>query len=114
MSFLRRFEITLSGRYDHYNDVGSTANPKIGASLSSSAACALRGNWSRSFVAPAISSLGDRVTAGPVFSGYGPQTGAVIIPIANYPLAAQLPGCNAPGQVTCHDRQQRGDGHQLQ
>ena len=102
MSFIRRFEITLSGRHDDYNDVGATTNPKVGANLEIVRGLRLRGNWSRSFVAPAISSLGDPTQAGLAsFSGYGPLTGAVIIPIANYPLAAQLPGCTAPGQVTC-------------
>lgn len=102
LPWLRRFEITLSGRYDDYSDVGSTANPKVGASIEFIRGVRLRGNWSRSFVAPAISSLGDPSRGGLAsFSGYGPLTGAVIIPIANYPLAAQLPGCNAPGQVTC-------------
>jgi iron complex outermembrane receptor protein len=102
LSFVRRFEITLSGRHDDYSDVGSTTNPKIGANLEVARGLRFRGNWSRSFVAPAISSLGDASRGGLAsFSGYGPLTGAVIIPIANYPLAAQLPGCNAPGQVTC-------------
>ena len=102
MSFLRRFELTLSGRHDSYSDVGSTTNPKVGANIEFVRGLRLRGNWSRSFVAPAISSLGDPNQQGLAsFSGYGPQTGAVIIPIANYPLAAQLPGCTAPGQVTC-------------
>jgi iron complex outermembrane receptor protein len=102
MPWLRRLEITLSGRHDDYNDVGSTTNPKIGANIEFVRGFRLRGNWSRSFVAPAISSLGDPSQNGLAsFSGYGPLTGAVIIPIANYPLAAQLPGCTTPGQVTC-------------
>ncbi len=102
LPFIRRLELTLSGRHDSYSDVGSTTNPKIGANLEIVRGLRLRGNWSRSFVAPAISSLGDPDQAGLAsFSGYGPLTGAVIIPIANYPLAAQLPGCTTPGQVTC-------------
>lgn len=102
LSFLRRFELTLSGRHDSYSDVGSTTNPKIGASIEFVRGLRLRGNWSRSFVAPAITSLGDPSQNGLAsFSGYGPMNSAIIIPIANYPLAAQLPGCDAPGQVTC-------------
>ena len=103
MPGLRRLEINLSARHDSYNDVGSTTNPKVAASWEPAKGFRVRGNWSKSFVAPAISSIGDASRAGLAsFSGYGTDGGSIIIPIANYPLAAQLPGCTAPGQVTCN------------
>ena len=100
--FARRVDITASVRHDSYSDVGDTTNPKYGFNWEVAQGLQFRGNWSQSFVAPAISSMGDASRQGLAsFSGYGLMSGAVIIPIANYPLAAQLPGCDAPGQVTC-------------
>jgi iron complex outermembrane receptor protein len=100
---VRTLQLNLSGRHDDYSDVGATTNPKIGANWEVVRGLRLKGNWSKSFVAPAISSLGDASRGGLAsFSGYGAQdSGAINVPIANYPLAAQLPGCTAPGQVTC-------------
>lgn len=100
--FINNLSLTISGRHDDYSDVGDTTNPKIGVSWELIPGFQLRGNWSESFVAPAISSMGDASRDGLAsFSGYGLLSGTVIIPIANYPLAAQLPGCTAPGQTTC-------------
>jgi iron complex outermembrane receptor protein len=100
--FVRNFEINLSGRYDHYSDTDSTTNPRIAASWEVVDGFRVRGNWSKSFVAPQLTSYGDRSRGGLTsFSGYGATSGTLIVPIANFPLAAQLPGCTAPGQVTC-------------
>jgi iron complex outermembrane receptor protein len=100
---IRSFSINLSGRHDDYSDVGKTTNPKIAANWELFDGFRLRGNWSKSFVAPAISSLGSATQGGLAsFSGYGGQdSGGLNIPLASYPLARQLPGCTAPGQVVC-------------
>ena len=100
---VRSLQLNLSGRHDDYSDVGKTSNPKIAGNWEVVEGFKIRGNWSKSFVAPAISSIGDASRGGLAsFSGYGAQdSGAILVPIANYPLAAQLPGCTAPGQVTC-------------
>jgi iron complex outermembrane receptor protein len=99
---IRNLNVTISGRYDDYSDVGSTFNPKIGGNWEMFDGLRFRGNWSQSFVAPAISSLGDASRQGlATFSGYGNNGGSIIIPLASYPLARQIPTCNAPGQVTC-------------
>jgi iron complex outermembrane receptor protein len=102
LPLVRSFDVNLSVRHDDYSDVGATTNPKIAANWEVARGLTLRGNWSKSFVAPAISSIGDASRNGLAsFSGYGLMNDTVIIPISSYPLAAQLPGCNAPGQVTC-------------
>ena len=54
-------ELTLSGsvRYDHFSDVGSTTNPKIGVTLKPVSWLGLRGNYSTSFNAPSpVDQLG--------------------------------------------------------
>jgi iron complex outermembrane receptor protein len=51
------FNITASGRYDHYSDFGSTFNPKIGFVLEPVNWLSLRGNWGKAFQAPGISDI---------------------------------------------------------
>ena len=103
MPLVHSLTLTLSGRHDKYSDVGGTTNPKVGASWEPLEGLRLRGNYSKSFVAPAISSIGDKSRGGLAsFSGYSAQdSGTINIPLASYPLARQLPGCTTPGQAVC-------------
>lgn len=57
---IRRLELNLSGRYSHYNDFGSTFDPKIGLLLSPVEGLNLRGSYSTSFKAPALGQVGAR------------------------------------------------------
>jgi iron complex outermembrane receptor protein len=100
---IRSLSVNLSGRHDNYSDVGETTNPKVAGNWEVFDGFRLRANWSKSFVAPAISSLGDASRGGLAsFSGYNDQSsGTVNIPLANYPLGRLLPGCTTPGQVVC-------------
>jgi iron complex outermembrane recepter protein len=52
-----RLEISASGRYDEYSDVGSTFNPKVGLLWSPLRALKLRGTYGRSFRPPLQSQL---------------------------------------------------------
>lgn len=61
---LERLDISLSARYDHYNDFGSTFNPKIGVNWEPVTGFTLRGSYGTSFHAPALPDL------------YGPDTRA--------------------------------------
>lgn len=54
---LQRLELTLSGRYEDYDDFGSTKNPKIGVLWSPVAGLGLRGSYSESFRAPLLAEL---------------------------------------------------------
>ncbi|MES1972336.1 MAG: TonB-dependent receptor [Pseudomonadota bacterium] len=99
-SFIRRLDISVAGRYDHYDDFGSTTNPKIGFNLEPIAGLRFRGNWSTSFVAPPLTILGDQYGAFGT-AGWGAQTNNVNIPVAAYPdVVTILPAC--AGQTLCN------------
>lgn len=96
---VRSLDVNLSGRYDDYNDFGTTKNPKAGVNWEVFDGFKLRANYARSFVAPALTSRGDinGTTAETSVSG-GPT---VNVPTAAYPgLIGGVPGC-AVGAVTC-------------
>ena len=56
---LRRLEFSVAGRFEDYNDFGSTANPKIGALWSPVEGLAMRGTFGTSFKAPNLRDLED-------------------------------------------------------
>ena len=98
---IRAFDVNLSGRYDHYSDFGSTKNPKIAANWVVFEGLKLRGNYARSFVAPALTSRGSNafgVTGESGFGAYG--LGAFNVPAAAFPGIASVAGCTA-GAATC-------------
>jgi iron complex outermembrane receptor protein len=101
LPFVQRLDLSLAGRYDRYSEIGSTTNPHISVGWEVVDGLKLRGNYSRSFVAPQLTSVGDRSRGGLTsFSGYGASNTTLIVPLASFPLAAQVPGvtCNA---TTC-------------
>jgi len=57
----RSLTLSLSGRYDHYSDFGSTTNPKIGIIWEPVEGVNLRGTYGRSFRAPGLRDLGSTV-----------------------------------------------------
>jgi iron complex outermembrane receptor protein len=61
--FVHKLDLSLAGRYDHYDDFGSTTNPKIGFNWDVARGFRLRGNYSTSFVAPPLTILGDQFGA---------------------------------------------------
>ena len=101
---INQFNINLSGRYDSYDDVGSTSNPKIAWDLDVVSGLRLRGNWSTSFVAPALDVPGSAQYPG-FYAGntFQSQTNNSNVSVAAYPLVTQLgiPGCTA-ASVTCN------------
>lgn len=54
---INRLELSASGRYDHYSDVGDTANPKVGLNWQPVPDLTLKGSWGTSFRAPALSDI---------------------------------------------------------
>lgn len=58
---MRRLSLSLSGRYDHYSDFGSTTNPKVGIDWEPVDGLMLRGTYGRSFRAPGLRDLGSTV-----------------------------------------------------
>lgn len=57
----RSLTLSLSGRYDHYSDFGSTTNPKIGVTWEPVEGVSFRGSYGRSFRAPGLRDLGSTV-----------------------------------------------------
>ena len=47
-----RLDLSLAGRYDHYNDAGGRFNPKVGLTWRPYRALGIRGNWGTSFRPP--------------------------------------------------------------
>jgi iron complex outermembrane receptor protein len=93
---VRRLDLSISGRIDHYSDFGSTENPKFGGDWEVISGLKLRGAYATSFTAPALTSVGQPVgqwgiTGESGFGNYG--LGAVNVPVSASPLVAQLPGC---------------------
>jgi iron complex outermembrane receptor protein len=99
--FVRKVDLSLSGRYDDYKALASTFNPHFSVGYEITQDVKLRANYATSFVAPQLTSVGDQTRGGLTsFSSYLVSNTTLNVPIANFPLAAQVPGatCNA---TTC-------------
>lgn len=55
---VQSLDLDVSGRFDHYNDVGDTKNPKVGVDWDIIDGLKARASYSTSFVAPALTSTG--------------------------------------------------------
>jgi len=60
-TMVRSLALSLSGRYDHYSDFGSTTNPKLGVTWQPIDGLDLRGSYGHSFRAPGLRDLGSTV-----------------------------------------------------
>jgi len=93
LPLVRKFDVSASIRYDHYNDFGSTTNPKVAANWEVFDGLKIRGNWSKSFVAPSLRSLGD-----PNANGLYNESAVVQlsetqqVPISSFPDVALIAG----------------------
>lgn len=54
---IEQLDISVAGRVEHYSDVGSTTNPKLGVSWVPVNGLTIRGSYGRSFRAPAFTDL---------------------------------------------------------
>jgi iron complex outermembrane receptor protein len=98
---VRSFTVNVSGRIDNYSDVGTTKNPKIAGNWEVFEGLKLRGNFAKSFVAPQPTNRGINAAGLTGESGFATSNNAnIVLPIAQFPSAAQLPGCGAPA-TTC-------------
>lgn len=68
-TLMHSLSLSLSGRYDHYSDFGSTTNPKVGIDWQPVDGLTLRGTYGRSFRAPGLRDLGS--TVGSYYSAAG-------------------------------------------
>ncbi|HEX3756547.1 MAG TPA: TonB-dependent receptor [Rhizomicrobium sp.] len=100
---VQKFDIDLSGRYDSYDTVGVTANPKMGFNWDVNDWLKLRGNTSTSFDAPVIDIRGVNGSGYYVGNTFGGTTNNIAVPVSAYPLVTQfgIPGCTA-ASTTCN------------
>lgn len=88
--------LNVSARFDHYSDVGSTTNPKVAGDWEIVEGFKLRANWASSFVAPQLSSVGDRSRGGQTsFTGYNVSATNFTVNTLAFPSAIGLPNCSA-------------------
>jgi iron complex outermembrane receptor protein len=89
---VEKLSVDISGRIDSFSDVGTTSNPKYAVDWQVNDDLKLRANYSNSFVAPPLLSLGDPAY-GYTYQG-GASTGGQIdsIPAANFPGIQNIPG----------------------
>jgi outer membrane receptor protein involved in Fe transport len=70
---VQSLNLEVSGRYDHYNDVGSVTTPKLAATWNVADGLSLRGTWGKSFRAPSFTEetaiAGTMVNPATVVSG---------------------------------------------
>jgi iron complex outermembrane receptor protein len=99
---VKKLSVDISGRIDSFSDVGSTANPKYAVDWDVNDDLKLRANYSQSFVAPPLLSLGDPAY-GYTYQG-GAATGGQLdnIPAANFPGIQNIPGavCTVSGAAS--------------
>ena len=53
-----QIELNVAGRFDDYNDFGSTFNPKVGVTYRPLDSLIIRGSWSTAFRAPSLTQAG--------------------------------------------------------
>jgi iron complex outermembrane receptor protein len=68
---LQRLELSLAGRIEHYEAVGSTSNPKIGILWAPSADVQLHATYGASFRAPALRETSDPASFSPQMLNLG-------------------------------------------
>jgi iron complex outermembrane receptor protein len=101
---VNKIDIDLAGRYDTYNDVGSTSNYKAAFNWDAVDGLRLRGTVSTSFVAPNLDVAGSKqfpgFYVGNTFTGV---TNNIDVPVAAFPAVTQvgIAGCTA-ASVTCN------------
>jgi iron complex outermembrane receptor protein len=94
MTGAEELTLSVSGRFDHYSDFGSTTNPKIGVTYKPLEWVKVRGSWGKSFVAP---SLADSNLATTTSITYLANPPSIFLPPANLVANGTYPAIK-PGQ----------------
>ena len=88
---LKQLLINVSGRYDHYSDVGGAFSPKVGIKYTPIRQIALRATYSEGFRAPSFSESGDSGVIG--YTPYTPYSALdTTVPAQAAFIAAHSPG----------------------
>lgn len=93
--FAYKIDLSAAVRYDSFDDVGDTTNPKFAANWEIVRGFKLRGNWSKAFVAPPIGVIGDPSQGYLYASGSVGTNGVISVPTASYPSVVNIPGAVA-------------------
>lgn len=100
--FVHSLDLNISGRYDKYSDVGSTSNPKFAMNWSPNSWLRLRGNYSESFVAPALYGIGYPQYGYARGNGNGASLlNSIVVPLSVHPDAALIPGADCSSGTSC-------------
>lgn len=70
---LERLELSVAGRFDHYNDFGDTFNPKVGLLWAPFDDLRFRGTFGTSFNPPNLGDVGSDPTRGFIFARFVPN-----------------------------------------
>lgn len=70
LPLVQRLELSLAGRVEDYDDVGSTTNPKVGVIWAPSANLTFKASYGTSFRAPALSELNLPYSITPIAVSY--------------------------------------------
>lgn len=71
LPLVKRLELSLAGRVESYDDVGSTANPKVGVVWEPGNGFKVKGSYGTSFRAPSLPELQSPFTISPLELSYG-------------------------------------------
>lgn len=79
----QKLDLSLSARYDHYDDVGGTTNPKIGINWAPVDGLTLHGSFGKSFHAPSLADAGTAIDTRVIrfvdFTGAGSSAYSIIL-----------------------------------
>jgi iron complex outermembrane receptor protein len=98
---VHKLDLSVSGRYDDYKALATTFNPHFSVGWEVNSDVKFRANYSTSFVAPQLTSVGDQSRGGLTsFSSYAVSNTTLIVPLSSFSLAAQVPGATCTA-TTC-------------
>ena len=85
---LRRLELSIAARAEHYEDVGSTTNPKVGVLYAPVEGLLFRASYGESFRAPALPELNGRYQLAPTIVSDGTNDVIAIVQYGGNPALA--------------------------
>jgi iron complex outermembrane receptor protein len=84
---VRRIDLQLAGRYEHYSDFGSVAKPKIAFAWDVVDGVRFRGSWQKGFRAPNLETTNPFAMRGPIRSPTITVARPTFAPAASRPSA---------------------------
>jgi iron complex outermembrane receptor protein len=83
LPLVQRLDLSLALRHDRYSDVGSTTNPKVGATWKPTADLNVRASWGTSFRAPSLPESNPNVQGGVRSFSFANGSGDTAIGLTN-------------------------------